>query len=120
MTDTKPCLIACGIMQKEIDTLISQGLIDAEVVFLNKELHVNYRKLERALTQALERNRNRSGAKPVVVYGDVCLGFKNEMQGLLILTFCNGATNVQRSFLVPWITPKASRCPTTRCCSTCI
>ncbi len=83
MTAAKPRLIACGIMQKEIETLISQGLIDAEAVFLDKELHVNYRKLERALTQALEKHRSRSAAKPVVVYGDLCLGFNNEMRGLM-------------------------------------
>lgn len=83
MTTDKSVLIACGIMQKEIDTLISQGRIDAEVVFLDKELHVNYRKLEIALTQALERLQSKSAAKPVVVYGDVCLGFKNEMRALL-------------------------------------
>ena len=83
MKAKRTCLIACGIMQKEIDTLISQGQIDAEVVFLDKELHVNYRKLERALDQALKRYQSRTGAKPVVVYGDVCLGFKNEMRGLL-------------------------------------
>ena len=83
MTADKAYLIVCGIMQQEIDTLISQGQIDAEGVYLDKELHVNYRKLERALDQALERHRNRVGAKPVVVYGDVCLGFKNEMRGLL-------------------------------------
>jgi len=83
MKAKRTCLIACGIMQKEIDTLISQGQIDAEVVFLDKELHSNYIKLEKALDQALERHKRRAGAKPVVVYGDVCLGFKNEMRRLL-------------------------------------
>lgn len=83
MMSPKSYLIACGIMQKEIDTLISQGQINADVVFLDKELHVNYQKLEKALVQTLEIHRSRPGAKPVVVYGDVCLGFKNEMQSLL-------------------------------------
>ncbi len=73
------CLIACGIMQKEIDTLISLGQIDAKVVFLDKGLHSDYQKLD----QALERHKSRVEAKPVVVYGDVCLGFKNEMRRLL-------------------------------------
>jgi len=70
-------------MQKEIEALISLGQIDAEVVFLDKELHSDYRKLEQALGQALERHTSRVEAKPVVVYGDVCLGFNNEMRGLL-------------------------------------
>lgn len=82
MATAKSYLIACGIMQKEIEALISRGLIDGEWVFLDKELHVNYRKLEGALTQALEKHGSRSEAKPVVVYGDVCLGFKNEMREL--------------------------------------
>jgi hypothetical protein len=70
-------------MQKEIDALISQGQIDAEVVFLDKELHSDYRKLEKVLDQALERHTSGTGAKPVVVYGDVCLGFNNQMRGLV-------------------------------------
>jgi hypothetical protein len=41
-------------MQKEIDTLISQGQIDAEVVFLDKELHSNY----------IKQGRNPSGFQP--------------------------------------------------------
>ncbi len=82
MKANQSCLIACGIMQKEIDTLISLGQIDAEVVFLDKELHSDYQKLEKALDQAL-RHKSRTGAKPVVVYGDVCLGFNNEMRSLL-------------------------------------
>jgi Protein of unknown function (DUF1638) len=77
------CLIACGIMQEEIDALISQGRIDAQVVYLNKGLHSNYQKLEKALGQVLEKHERGTGAKPVVVYGDVCLGFNNEMRSLV-------------------------------------
>ena len=82
MKADKPCLIACGIMQKEIEALISQGQIDAEVVFLDKELHSDYRKLEQALARPLKDHKSRVEAKPVVVYGDVCLGFNNEMRSL--------------------------------------
>ena len=84
MKANQSCLIACGIMQKEIDTLISLGQIDAEAVFLDKELHSDYQKLEKALDQALRRHKSRTGAKPVVVYGDVRLGFNNEMRSLLV------------------------------------
>ncbi len=83
MKANKSCLIACGILQKEIDALIFLGQLDAEVVFLDKELHSDYRKLEQALGRALERHKSRVEAKPVVVYGDVCLGFNNEMRILL-------------------------------------
>jgi hypothetical protein len=38
---------------------------------------------EKSLDQALERHKRGAGAKPAVVYGDVCLGFNNEMRGWL-------------------------------------
>lgn len=76
----RPLLISCGILRAEIEALIARGEIDAEVVFLNKYLHVNYQKLHDALKASLRKHRER---KPVVVYGDVCLGFKDEMQALM-------------------------------------
>ena len=74
-------LISCGILQPEIEALIARKEIEAEAVFLNKYLHVDYRKLHDALKASLRRHRER---KPVVVYGDVCLGFNGEMQALMI------------------------------------
>ncbi len=72
-------LISCGILQPEIEILIDQGLINAEAVFLNKYLHMDYRKLYNSLKASLGKHRKR---KPVVVYGDLCLGFNNEMSSL--------------------------------------
>ena len=76
----KPLLIACGILQPEIEALISDSDIKAEVIFLNKYLHDDYRKLHDALKAALNRYRKR---RPVVVYGDLCLGFNGEMKALM-------------------------------------
>ena len=76
----KPLLISCGILRAEIEALIARGEIDAEAVFLNKYLHVDYQKLHDALEASLRKHRER---RPVVVYGDVCLGFKGEMQALM-------------------------------------
>ena len=76
-----PLLISCGILQSEIEALIADGQIEAEAVFLNKYLHMDYRKLYDALKACLRKQRER---KPVVVYGDVCLGFNGEMQALMI------------------------------------
>ena len=73
----RPLLICCGILQPEIEALIAREEIEAEAVFLNKYLHVDYRKLHAALKGSLRKHRER---KPVVVYGDVCLGFNGEMQ----------------------------------------
>lgn len=80
LNKTKPLLISCGILQPEIDSLISQNEISAEVIFLNKYLHMDYTKLYRALKASLKKHQDR---KTVVVYGDVCLGFHNEMQRLI-------------------------------------
>jgi len=78
--EQRPLLISCGILQPEIEALIAREEIEAEAVFLNRYLHVDYRKLHDALKSSLHKNRER---KPVVVYGDVCLGFNGEMQALM-------------------------------------
>jgi hypothetical protein len=80
LNKTKPLLISCGILQPEIDRLISQDEISAEVIFLNKYLHMDYSKLNQVLKASLKKHQDR---KTVVVYGDVCLGFHNEMQTLI-------------------------------------
>ena len=76
----RPLLISCGILQPEIEALIAREEIEAEAVFLNKYLHVDYRKLHDALKASLRKHHER---KPVVVYGDVCLGFNGDMQDLM-------------------------------------
>jgi len=76
----KKLLISCGILQPEIETLIARGTIEADAIFLNKYLHLDYQKLHDALKASLRKYRER---KPVVVYGDVCLGFNGEMRILM-------------------------------------
>ena len=76
----KPFIISCGVMEKEIKQLIGRGEIDAEIVFLNKYLHIDYEKLRQALQASLLKYRDK---KPVVIYGDVCLGFNGEMKKLV-------------------------------------
>lgn len=75
-----PLLISCGILQPEIEALIFRGDITSDVVFLNKYLHADYRKLHDALKASLHKHEKR---KPVVVYGDLCLGFNGEMKALM-------------------------------------
>ena len=84
----RPFILSCGVMEKEIKQLIDNGELDAEVVFLNKYLHINYEKLHQALQASLLKHRAR---KPVVIYGDVCLGFNGEMKKLVAAC---GATKV--------------------------
>jgi hypothetical protein len=76
----KKLLISCGILQPEIEILIERRAIEADAIFLSKFLHLDYRKLHDALQASLTRHRER---KPVVVYGDLCLGFNNEMRALM-------------------------------------
>ena len=75
-----PLLISCGILQPEIEALIEGKEIEAEAVFLNKYLHTDYQKLHDALKASLRKHSRR---KPVVIYGDVCMGFNGEMNALM-------------------------------------
>ena len=79
----KPCVISCGILRKEIEHLLENGDIDAEVHFLSEKLHMDYDLLERGLNGALKKHQKQSPQGVIVVYGDVCLGFKGEMKALI-------------------------------------
>ena len=76
----RPLLISCGILQPEIEALIEGKKIEAEAVFLNKYLHRDYQELHDALKASL---RIHSERKPIVIYGELCLGFKGEMNALM-------------------------------------
>ncbi len=73
-------LISCGILQPEIEALIEGKEIEAEAIFLNKYLHTDYQKLHDTLKASLRKHSRR---KPVVIYGDVCMGFNGEMNALM-------------------------------------
>lgn len=60
--------------------LVNKGLIRADTLFLNKYLHLDFQKLETALKAALVKHRFK---KPVIAYGDLCLGFNGEMAALM-------------------------------------
>ncbi len=79
----KPFVISCGILRNEIEYLLENGDIDAEVHFLSEKLHSDYNLLDRALNHALKKYSAESFRGTIVVYGDVCLGFKGEMKALL-------------------------------------
>lgn len=79
----KPCVIACGILRKEIECLLDRGDINAEVHFLSETLHTDYSRLDRALSSAVKKHRQQNPEGIVVVYGDMCLGFNGEMKALV-------------------------------------
>ena len=79
----KPLLVACGILQEEIDRLIRKGEIDVKVHYLSKGLHTDYNRLEKALNGVLTKKLPQTSGGLVVVYGDVCMGFNGEMHALM-------------------------------------
>ena len=79
----KPLVISCGILRKEIERLQEKGDIDVEAYFLSEKLHMDYNLLDRGLNGALKKHQKESHRGVVVVYGDVCLGFNDEMKALI-------------------------------------
>ncbi len=59
-------------MQKEIQKLIDQKLLDVEPYFLDAGLHVVYAELEKVLTSKLEEYAKDAPNGLIVVYGDMC------------------------------------------------
>jgi hypothetical protein len=78
----KVCLVSCSVLKEEIQQLIKQGSIDAEVVYVSKFFHIDYTSLEHNLRKVLEQTLKRFKGKVVLVYGDLCIGQDNEMKKL--------------------------------------
>ena len=84
MTDNKdPIVISCNIVEKEIRRLIESDRLKADVTFLSSKLHYDYSLLEKALKRTIEKSLDCGRKNIVVIYGDVCLGFKYEMKELV-------------------------------------
>lgn len=69
---SRPLLISCGILRKEIEKLIEEQSLDVEAYFLDAGLHVVYSELEKELTSALEESTEHAPNGIIVVYGDLC------------------------------------------------
>jgi hypothetical protein len=78
----KPCLISCSVLIDEINQLKKQGKLNADVVYVSKMFHVDYTILETNLRKVIEKTLPRISGKPVLVYGDLCLGPNGEMKQL--------------------------------------
>jgi hypothetical protein len=78
----KICLVSCSVLKEEIQQLIKQGSLDAEVVYVSKFFHIDYEEVEKNLRKVLEQTQKRFNGKVVLVYGDLCLGQDNEMKKL--------------------------------------
>ena len=78
----KVCLVSCSVLKEEIQQLVKQGDLDAELVFVSKFFHIDYADVENNLRKVLEQTLKRFKGKVVLVYGDLCLGQDNEMKKL--------------------------------------
>jgi hypothetical protein len=76
------CLVSCSVLKEEIQQLIKQKRIDAEVVYVSKFFHIDYAAVEYNLRKVLQQTITRFKGKVVLVYGDLCLGQDNEMKKL--------------------------------------
>ena len=81
--EEKPCLISCGILKTEIEKLVKDGSLDVELHFLNEKFHNDYNLLGKALEGAIKKRLKDNPGGFIVVYGDLCLGFNNEMKALM-------------------------------------
>ncbi len=75
-------LVSCSVLQKELEQLTKQGDLDAEMVFVDKYFHVDYKLLEDNLRQAIKNTLPHAAGKIILVYGDLCLGSDGEMKNL--------------------------------------
>jgi hypothetical protein len=78
----KICLVSCSVLKRELLQLVKQGGLDAELVFVSKNFHVDYNMLESNLRKVLEYTKKRFKGKIVLVYGHLCLGQDSEMKKL--------------------------------------
>jgi len=77
-----PSVIACGIFRQELMRLMEQGAFSVKPYFLNPGLHNDPPRLEKALRGLLAKLTRSKGGNVVVLYGDICLGFQNQMAAL--------------------------------------
>jgi len=76
------CIVSCSVLRKEFERLKREGKLDAELVFVSKNFHVDYAQLESNLRKILDQTKGQFGGKIVLVYGDLCLGQNGEMKKL--------------------------------------
>lgn len=74
--------MSCSVLKRELQQLKAEGKLDAELVFVSKNFHVDYSQLESNLRRMLEHTKKQFRDRIVLVYGDLCLGQDGEMKKL--------------------------------------
>ena len=80
---TKPCLVACSVLKKEITKLIENDELDAEVVFISQLFHEDLNRLEKNLRLTIEQTLQHNNRNVILVYGDFCLGLQGQMKKIV-------------------------------------
>jgi hypothetical protein len=78
----RPCLIACGIFRQELERIVKDSQLSVDIEYLDPGLHNDPKCLANELKKAIEDRRQKQQNDIVIIYGDVCLGFQNEMKAL--------------------------------------
>ena len=81
-TDLRPCLVSCSALKDEIQQLVRNGELDVDLVFVSKFFHTDFGLLDKNLRKVLRHSLTRFPGRIILVYGDLCLGLKNEMKKL--------------------------------------
>jgi len=79
---TKPCIVSCSVLRKEIEKLVQEGELNADVIFVSKYFHVDYVQLEKNLRKVIAKALECYPGRVILVHGDFCLGTNNEMKKL--------------------------------------
>jgi hypothetical protein len=79
---TKPCIVSCSVLKDEIEKLVKEGELNADLLFVSKYFHVDYAQIEKHLRRVIERALKSHPGNVILVYGDLCLGMDNEMRKL--------------------------------------
>ncbi len=77
----KVCLVSCSVLNLT-SKLVKEGKLDADLVFVSKNFHVDYGLVEQNVRKVLEHTLKRYSGRVVLVYGDLCMGQDNEMKRL--------------------------------------
>jgi len=77
---TKPCIVSCSVLKDEIEKLVKEGELNADLLFVSKYFHVDYAQIEKHLRRVIERALKSHPGNVILVYGDLCLGMDNEMK----------------------------------------
>jgi len=77
------CIVACSVLKRELQQLKTEGKLDADLIYVSKNFHIDYGLLKNNLRKVLEHTKKRFTGKIVLVYGDLCLGQDNEMKKLV-------------------------------------